>query len=268
MNKGKKNIIKALTIITLTGVGYITTLLSSYLSVAGVMPNYNIDKGSTDTLKIGIIGDSWASIHKQYDNQLDSMLFSALNGSIPVKIYSSGKGGAKTKLVYTNMFEDKDVNPNTYKGIRSSKPVLMQHPQYCVVFAGTNDAICKMGTDYYVTHMLMIIRHLLAHDIKPILVEIPTVDEDKAYKANIWNKPLRHITMWLTGTPFHCLDEYRKELQKKLEEENLMDKILFIPTAELTQRKEFLGKDGVHPTAKGYKILDLEITKKIANDKN
>lgn len=50
------------------------------------------------------------------------MLTTAMGDTIPVKVYSSGKGGAKTKLVYTNMFEEKNINPTTYKGIITSKP--------------------------------------------------------------------------------------------------------------------------------------------------
>lgn len=196
------------------------------------------------------------------------MLTTAMGDTIPVKVYSSGKGGAKTKLVYTNMFEEKNINPTTYKGIITSKPVIMQEPKYCVVFAGTNDAICKMGKDFYADHIIMITTHLLRHGIKPIVVGIPSVNLDKAYELNAKHKMLRQLTMKITGSDFYCLDSYRRQLVNRINKERLKDSILYIDISKMSAARGFLGRDGVHPTPKGFMQLDSAIVKIIKDNEN
>lgn len=231
-------------------------------------PPYSVKAMDSDTLEVGIIGDSWANMHKKYDGQLDSLLALALGDSIPVSVFSSGKGGAKTKLVYTNMFEGKDVNPGTYEGIRTTKPIIMRHPKYCVVFAGTNDAVCKMGKDFYAAHMEMIANHLSGNGIIPILVTIPSVDLDKAYESNAHAKPLRWVTRMITGSKFYCIDEYREELIRRLGGDRLGDKALIVDISALSSQEGFLGDDGVHPTPKGFRQLDSMIVKAIVENEN
>lgn len=264
----KRIIVNTLIFSVLIGGGYAAAQLREYVRIADELPSYSVATMNSDTLGIGVIGDSWASIHKRYDQQFLSMLTASLGDTIPVKVYSSGKGGAKSKLIYTNMFEEKDVNPQTYKGIRTSRPVIMHHPKYCVVFAGTNDAVCKMGKVFYAEHTVMIARHLLNSGIKPILVTIPSVDLDKAYEDNWKNKPLRWVTRMITGSKFYCLEEYRNELKEKLRKDSLADKVLLIDIAEISSRKGFLGKDGVHPSPNGFRQLDSMIVKTITDNEN
>lgn len=239
------------------------------MSIAEEKADYEVYGNESDTLKIGIIGDSWVNLHKKYNGQLDTMLTKALGDTIPVSLYSSGKGGAKTKLIYTNMFEEKDINPKTYKGITTSKPVIMQAPQYCIIFGGTNDAVCKMGKDFYAQHIVMIVSHLLKHGIKPIVISIPSVDLDKVYEeGNAKQKLLRLLTMKITGSDFYCLDSYRKQLLDRINEENLTDSILYIDISKISAERGFLGKDGVHPSPKGFRQLDSVIVKTIIVNEN
>ena len=50
-----------------------------------------------------MIGDSWAAYHAKYDSQLKSFLESKLNKIVTVN--SKGSVGAKTKAIYSNMFD-------------------------------------------------------------------------------------------------------------------------------------------------------------------
>lgn len=238
------------------------------MKIAKELPPYSVEEMKSDTLQVGIIGDSWANIHGTYDAQLDSMLTVALGDSVPVDVFSSGKGGAKTKLIYANMFEEKDINADTYEGIKTSKPVILRHPKYCVVFGGTNDAICKMGKSFYATHTELIAKHLLNCGITPVLVTIPSVDLDKGYEGNPKSKPLRWVTMMITGSSFYCIDEYRQELAERLKKDSLSGKVLVVDIAELSRRQGFLSGDGVHPTADGFRQLDSLIVETITANEN
>lgn len=237
-------------------------IMNNYISIISKeeVKSYTIKEMSSDTLRVGIIGDSWADMQGKYNKILDSMLTIGLENHIPVEIYSSGKGGAKSKLVYTNMYEEKDIHPTTYEGIKSSKFVLLQHPQYCIVFAGINDAVCKMGEDFYVGHMMLIIDQLLKFKIVPVIIEIPSVDLDRAYENNKKNKLLRHLTMWLTNSEFYCIDDYRNALVDEIKKRKLGKNIVYISTETLSSQNGFMGKDGIHPTEFGFIKLDSLIS--------
>lgn len=252
---------KKVVIVTCACLGILIVLykLNNYIAPAKELKNYMVAYPSDDTLRIGIIGDSYADIHKQYDECLKKILYKNKGRGIPIAVKSSGKGGAKTRLIYTNMFEDKDVEPNSQKGIRTSKPIIAWHPRYCVIFGGVNDAICKMGIDYYTSNMALIIQHLLRNGIIPIIIEIPNVNLDLAYERNTRNKPLRYVTMWLTGSPFYCIDEYRKGLRQMIQAKQWNDSVLIIQTDEMSKKREFLSPDGVHPAKEGYMALDTAI---------
>ena len=75
------------------------------------------DKKQDTTLTVGIIGDSWVAGQK-----LDSLLHQELlKNGIENRIISSGHPGAKSKLIYQNLFKDKK-NKHSSKFIIESKP--------------------------------------------------------------------------------------------------------------------------------------------------
>ena len=113
-----------------------------------------------DTLKIAFIGDSWAAYHHQYDSLLCSMLSSDGHSYY---VISKGNVGAKSKQIYQCLST-------------TTKPILLNHPNYCIVSAGINDAVAKMGSYYYVHHYMLILQQLLESGIKPVVLEMPNVN--------------------------------------------------------------------------------------------
>ena len=89
-----------------------------------------------DTLRVVMIGDSWAAYHHDYDTILASMLQEKLQK--PVSFISSGLVGAKTRAIYELMFDS--ISPI------GTQNLIHRKPEYCIISAGINDAVAKMGT--------------------------------------------------------------------------------------------------------------------------
>lgn len=123
------------------------------------MPFYSVSVDNDTTLTtIGIIGDSWVA-----GGKLDSLLhIGLLDKGFKNKILSSGHSGAKSKLIYQNLFDEKGNE-------HSSKFLIENRPDYCIVIAGVNDAASQIGGHFYSYHMSLIIKTLLHYKIKPII---------------------------------------------------------------------------------------------------
>lgn len=214
--KEMKNMIIIICILCVGFMAYSSFILYQYLAPAKPEKYYSIKTSSCfDTLKVAIIGDSWAELHAPYDSDLQRILSESTHQK--VKVISSGHGGAKSKKVYEEMFADYDINPNKVNGVLSSKWIIKEKPNYCVVFAGINDAITKVGKTFYAANMMNIIDFLIYNKISPIIVEIPSIDVEGTYKKHSFKtKILRSISMFLTKTKMNCLDDYRVEFRKTL----------------------------------------------------
>ena len=99
--------------IKLIAIGIITlffSVLSWYLidrfSYANEQSYYQENEANQDTvLTVGIIGDSWVAGQK-----LDSLLHQELlKNELSNRIISSGHPGAKSKLIYENLFKSNDI---------------------------------------------------------------------------------------------------------------------------------------------------------------
>lgn len=114
-------------------------------------------------IKIAIIGDSWVT-----DRKLDAAVADGLSvAGIPADVVSSGQPGAVSRDVYRNLTSE---TATPY----SSRHFLMDGGiDYMVVLAGANDTVEHIGRDYYVHHMLCIIRTIQAGGIYPVILEIP-----------------------------------------------------------------------------------------------
>ena len=226
-------------------------------------PAYYIAHPDDDTLRVAVIGDSWAAIHSRImaDTILGSKLEKLTGCHVITK--SKGKGGEISKGIYQLMFESDELG---------TKPIIVSGLDYCVVIAGINDAAFNLGCSHYCHHMRLILRFLLSNGIRPVLIEIPDVD--------IWNifgkKPVKYIIgdymrSLMTGSGMYHYAEYREALLSMLESEHLADSIVFVPmngwNGNTTQlNKSYFREDQIHLNAEGYRRLDSCVAIAIAND--
>ena len=227
------------------------------------LPTYQVKESSADSLRVLMIGDSWAGIHHEsgMDSYLQSQLQSKLKKRIVVE--SKGKGGEKTKGIYRLIFES-----NTY----GTRPLFSEGADYCVVFAGINDAAANLGVRQYCYYYRLILDFLLVNHIRPVVVEIPNV--------NIWqiygSKPIKDllsdfVKSKMTNCKMYQIGEYREALHQMLQNESFMEKVIYIPMDKWNRygpeiEKSLFMEDQIHLNRKGYEKLDSCIAQTIARD--
>ena len=152
------------------------------------LPLYTISKTHyDDTMRIALIGDSWADYHTLLSG--DTMIINAANKIYdkPIKATTRGKKGALSKEVYYFMYKDKTVE-HSYEPDRCTQPLIEDHPDYCVIFAGINDVTYLRPTKYYAENMRLIIRLLLHNNIRPVVMEIPIVNFSEPMQRKIFRE--------------------------------------------------------------------------------
>ncbi|MFW5657800.1 MAG: SGNH/GDSL hydrolase family protein [Bacteroidota bacterium] len=198
----------------------ILVYLFNRFSLAKHHPYYELPTNKDDaSLTIGIIGDSWVS-----GNMLDSFLSDHLQKhNLDANILSSGHPGAKTKLIYQNLYKESHEE-------YSSRFVIAQQPEYGLVVGGVNDAIAQLGKKNYSFHMVQIIKHLLYYDIIPVVVPLPEFSVTKAIHDMEFYKRYRNIlTAYFTNKgELDNVQQYRNELSRTLEEHQLLDRVIFV----------------------------------------
>ena len=217
-----------------------------------------------DTIRVAMIGDSWAEMHAS--NQMDSILQLKISNQTgqPVKMMSKGKGGEKSRGIYQSLFDEN----NQY----GTKEIIASGLDYCVISAGINDASANLGPRLYCYHMRLIINFLLFNKIRPVLIEVPDVNIRKVHGC----KPLKDLASdYLRSIMTHCkmyeMAEYRESLRAMLMSENLMDSVVYIHAdewngTETTINPQLFLNDQIHLNKKGYELLDSCIAKKISSD--
>lgn len=162
----------------------------------------------SDTLTIGIIGDSWVSYQK-----LDRFLHTALlQKGITAKIISAGRDGARSKQILQWLMAE-DGNAFNH--------LLQQQPQYCIVVAGINDAQSYVGAQNYAHHMGLIVQLLHRYHIQPIIVALPWFDTEAAQK-NIGRprKWRNRICAQINHESNNNIAAYRHALSRQLQLQN------------------------------------------------
>lgn len=256
---------KKIRIISLGVIAIIVLTFSWYLidrfSHSKDLPFYSITADNDTTLTIGIIGDSWVAGEK-----LDSALnVGLLEKGFENKILSSGHPGAKSKLIYQNLFEEKE---NEY----SSKFIIENSPDYCIVIAGVNDAIGQVGADFYSHHIVLISNTLLHYNIKPIIVNLPEFGiMETTNNMEILKRERNKVFAKFTNSgQIDNIDSYRKTLIEKLDKENLTDKIIHVDfddvCSDYNKNKELYANPS-HLNEQGNeklsKVIVNELIKKI-----
>ncbi len=206
----------ALLVIFCLGVSYYLYDRFSYATEAAYFP---VENKKDSMITIGIIGDSWV-FGKKLDSSLKEKL---LEKGISVNILSSGQEGAKSKLIYQNIFKEKASE-------FSSKFVIEKKPEYCIVIAGVNDALGQVGPKFYAHHVYLIVKTLLHYNIKPIIVELPEFDIiDATNEMGLLKKTRNRVFARFTNNGhLDNIKDYRNSLTKLFTEKNLTDSILFI----------------------------------------
>jgi lysophospholipase L1-like esterase len=224
------------------------------------LPFYPSSQLKNPVLTIGIIGDSWATYNK-LDNLLHQEL---LNNGFENKIISSGQSGAKTRLIYQNLFKD-----NTSKN--SCKFIIESNPDYCILLGGTNDAIGQMGSRYYSFHISKIIKFLLHYNIKPIVLTLPKIGvQEMNNNMNIFQRYRNRLSAFFNnGNQIENVESYRKKLLEILKNEQLIDKILLIDfdkACEKYEKDSDLYKNPIHLSNTGNKKLAGFIAKELIQE--
>lgn len=226
-------------------------------------PSYIIQKKVDDTLRVIMIGDSWAEkMHLCIGDTILRDRIAFLVGE-KVSFESRGRGGEKSRGIYDYIFL------SDYPGTRL---LMSSSPDYCIILAGINDAAANLGTKQFVHHYHLILNFLLNNNIKPVIVEIPDV--------KIWNlysqKPIKDflsdfLRSTMTGSGMYDFSGYRHALNKMLIDEQLMDSVVFVPMScwndcsPEIDRKLF-DEDLIHLNNNGYNKLCLCIAEAISID--
>ena len=153
------------------------------------------------------------------------------------------------------------------------KPLLLERPDYCVVSAGINDAVAKMGKDYYVHHYMLILQQLLDLDIKPVVLEMPKVNYRAIANREPWTMRMRHVlSSLMTGSELYGFDSYKTALIGAIKKADMQNRIVYISADSWNpggyqDRRGLYMSDETHLNAKGYEVLDSCIASAILKDR-
>ena len=217
---------------------------------------YQTVKNYSDTIRIGYIGDSWASLHLNHQCIIPEII--NINVNRPVKVESFGLSGFTSKEIYNHFFDNVIFKTFLEKGF-----------DYCVISAGINDSNQKRSPFYYTNSMNCIIQFMLSNHIHPIIIELPDYDINKAYqKQKKHKKVLRDIYMYLTGYPKDCKDVFRTSLNNLINKKGYNNKVSIIRYKSWNDNysedlSTLYQEDGIHLNDDGYEKLDYQIAQTI-----
>ena len=178
-----------------------------------------------ESVKIGVIGDSWVAGQK-----LDLAIKQTMTVSgVKTEIVSSGHPGAKSRQIYRDLFLERNVE-------HSSNSLLMDNDlDFLVVVAGVNDSAGHIGKTFYGHHMSLIIQTALARGIKPVIVEVPEygIEDTPSEGFLSWGK--RTIYLWLFDNGnVDVIKEYRNALRENIQASGIADKVLLVDFSPIT----------------------------------
>lgn len=245
----KKTIISIISLIVVVISFILINHLQLYYQPAQSMSSYPIKQFyKDDTTRILFMGDSWAAYHHEYDNHLADLISSQTER--PCKVKSVGYVGAKSKEIYERLFT-------------TSKQHILNNPDYCIISAGINDAVAKMGPNYYITNYILLIKFLVNNNITPVIIDMPDIDYHSVYKKENWIAKVRHqISSIITGSDFYSFHTYRIALLKTIAESEWSASIIYLSTEKWKKDKDYFGlfrEDRIHLNKAGYRKLDKEL---------
>lgn len=253
------------TFIKYTSIAFAVTLL--LLGSLRLHPYYHLAKRqklvmdgmgyiSNDTLNVAFIGDSWAAYHHDYDRVLETILNKKGQSA---HVVSVGDVGAKSHGIYERIYS-------------TTKPLLMEQPEYCIISAGINDAVAKLGKEYYVHHYMLILQQLLELGIRPVVLEMPEVNYRAVADREPWTMRIRHIlSSLMTGAELYGFASYKSALQQAIQKADMQSRIIYISAESWNadgyrDKRNLYLSDGVHLSDSGYEVLDSCIASEIVKD--
>ena len=242
--------------------------------VAKELPFYSVGpRPDDDTLRVAIIGDSWAEWHMTLNCDTLFEQFGRRLTTKPIKCMTRGKGGAKSKEVYHYMFRSQTQEYSWMHDI-CTQPLLEEHPDYCVVMVGINDTWKKRPVSYYTGNYRLIIRLLLANHIRPVVMEIPDFEMGEWLNSHRRRQRILYrLYSYFTGVVEDDIAPFREGLKSMLKETGLSDSVLFIPKDHWIPEnhhysEKIYQEDHVHINYQGYHVLDSCIISEIISDFN
>ena len=235
-------------------------------------PAYQIPpKHDDDTLRVAVIGDSWAEYHTTLECDTIFRRMAKRLTKKPVKCFSNGHSGKMSKEIYNEMFADRTVE-HAWERNYCTQPLIEQHPDYCIVMAGINDMRLYKPIDFYTGNYRMIINLLLKNGIRPVVMEMPDVDFKSALENRSFVDQMAfRVLSWITKVDYRSASAYREAMRNMLDETRLKDSVLFIPVDHWNPggafaRPEIYLDDRFHLNLDGYHVIDSCMATDIIND--
>ena len=228
-------------------------------------------KHNDDTLRVAVLGDSWAEYHTTLECDTIFCRVAKRLTSIPVKCFSTGHSGMPSGKIYKEMFADREVE---YEWERNfcSQLLIEEHPDYCIVMAGINDMRLFKPTGYYTGNYRLILKLLLHDGIRPVVMEMPDVDFVffNSQRPFYMQWAYKLLSLW-TKVDSHSAQTYRDAMRQMLKDEGLMDKVLFIPATRwnpggVDANPGIYLDDRFHLNLDGYHVLDSCMATEIIKD--
>jgi hypothetical protein len=137
---------------------------------------------------------------------------------------------------------------------------------------GINDTWKKRPVSYYAGNYRLIIRLLLANDIRPVVMEIPDFEMGEWLDANRKRERfLYRIYSYFTDVVEDDITPFRNGLKNMLKKTGFADSVLYIPAGNWLPKNHNYSEDiyqidHVHLNYQGYHLLDSCMASEIIKD--
>lgn len=177
-------------------------------------------KHKNEVLRVGIIGDSWAT-----GITIDTIIRDEfLKRGFKTEVISFGQPEAKTKQIYDNLHAQPNQPYSSYE-------ILHHNLDYCIILAGISDAEGEMGAKFYAYYCSLIISDLARNHIEPVFVTMPEFGfKEETDSLDLLKKVRNELSSLLIDNgSTRSLDEYRRQAGDMLKNTGLKDSSIVVP---------------------------------------
>jgi lysophospholipase L1-like esterase len=206
----------------LISVSTLFVLIVLYIAVSVTYPSKH------NEIKVVCLGDS---LTNGYGSTGDKTYPYYLNQLMPdTRVLNKGINGQTTDQIKSRFYDD----------------VLLNHPNFVIIIAGTNDFFINVPVNIIEQHLNEMYSLALENGITPVLCTIPP--------SKAFTKPdqVLELNNWIRN----------KAMQKHLPFVDLYY-ALDDPSKSGTLNPEYDSGDGTHPNNEGYKLMANEIYKRV-----